>query len=170
MKYLKVGSSVILLTYVLLACTSKTAVPTEQAHFNWVMDQADLLSASQEDSIATLSRQLEAEIGSQVAVLIIQSLDGEKIEEYSLKAANAMKLGRASHDDGVLITISTNDHRVRIEVGEGLEYILKDEIAARLIREDMAPRFAQGNYGDGLYVVVEKIAGLIRENQQLIGK
>jgi uncharacterized protein len=170
MKILKAGVIAILFVCTLLACTSRTAVPTEQTQLHWVMDQADLLSTVQEDSIAAISRNLEAEVGSQIAVLTIQSLDGEKIEDYSLRRANEMKIGRATHNDGVLITVSANDHQMRIEVGKGLEKVIKDDIAARIIREDMAPKFRENKYAEGLYTALEKLASLIRENQQLVGK
>jgi len=58
---------------------------------------------------------------------------------------------------------------MRIEVGTGLENILKDEIAARILSEDMAPKFKEGKYGQGLYAAIDKIANLIRINKDQVG-
>jgi uncharacterized protein len=114
--------------------------------------------------------QLESKVGSQVAVLTILSLEGEKIEEVSLRYAEATRLGRATHNDGVLITVAYTDRQMRIEVGTGLENILKDEIAARILREDMAPRFKKEMFGSGLLVATERIAKLIEENEDSVGE
>jgi uncharacterized membrane protein YgcG len=102
--------------------------------------------------------------------MTVPSLDGQKIEEFSLKTANATGLGRATHNDGVLITVAYNDRQTRIEVGTGLENILKDEIAAQIIREHMAPKFKEEKFGSGLYVAVQKIVKLIEENERRIGQ
>lgn len=68
-----------------------------------------------------------------------------------------------------MITISVFDRKARIEVGTGLENIIKDEIAAEIIRKDMAPKFREANYGQGINLAVSKIAKLIRDNEELVG-
>jgi len=134
------------------------------------MDEADLLTGQQEDSIFAIIQDLEKNVGSQIAVLTIVSLNGEKIEKYSLRRAEQSRFGRQKYDDGILITVSHNDRQMRIEVGYGLEKIIKDEIAARINQEEMAPRFRQGDYYNGIKAAVEKIKKLIEENKQLVGE
>ena len=70
---------------------------------------------------------------------------------------------------GLLITISFLDRKARIEVGTGLENIIKDEVAGEIIREDIAPKFREQNYGRGIYIAVSKIDKLIRDNEKLVG-
>lgn len=135
-----------------------------------IMDDADLLTPQQEDSIFALIQDLERNVGSQIAVLTVGTLNGERIEEFSLKFAEKMKLGREKYDDGVLITIAWSERQLRIEVGYGLEKIIRDEIAARINREDLGPRLATGDYFKGIKDAVEKIKMLIEENQQLVGE
>ena len=77
---------------------------------------------------------LEKNIGSQIAVLTIETLNGEEINSFSIRTAEEMQLGRDKYLDGVLMTFSLRDRSMRIEVGEGLEKILKDEIAKRICR------------------------------------
>jgi uncharacterized membrane protein YgcG len=84
--------------------------------------------------------------------------------------ANGMGLGRKDYDDGILITVSLADRKTRIEVGPGLEKIIKDEIAARIIREDMGPRFGKDDFFNGIKGAVEKIKTLIEENKELVGQ
>ena len=105
-----------------------------------------------------------------MVVLTIDSLNGQKIEDYSLKIANDWGIGRNDYNDGILITVVLFDRQMRIEVGNGLERIITDEIAAKIIREDMAPRFREEKYFHGLYAAVKEIKSLIRNNKQLIGQ
>jgi len=135
-----------------------------------IMDDANLLTVQQEDSIFSIIQDIERNIGSQIAVLTIGTLNGDSIEGFSLRMVNEMGLGRKDYDDGILITVSVNDRKTRIEVGLGLEKIIKDEIAARIVREDMGPRFGKGDFFNGLIVAVEKIKKLIEENKELVGQ
>ena len=135
-----------------------------------IFDHASLLTVQQKDSIAELIRGLEKRIGSQIAIFTIDTLNGENINEFSLRTAEKLHLGRPKFDDGILITVAIRNRQMRIEVGYGLEKIIKDEIAARIIREDMAPRFRQEDYSGGLKVTVQKVIKLIEENKELVGK
>ena len=134
-----------------------------------VIDSVNVLNDAQEDSIISLIDQLERNVGSQVAVLVIKDLKGKGINEYSISQAERFRLGSKEHDDGILITVSINDRTMRIEVGYGLERIIRDEVAARIIREVMAPKFRQGKYGQGIYNGVDTIKLLIEKNKSLVG-
>ena len=81
-----------------------------------------------------------------------------------------MKLGRKEFDDGILITLSVKDHNVRLEVGYGLEKIIKDEVAARIIRDEMIPEFREERFYAGLKAAAFEIRNLIEENRGLIGQ
>ena len=142
----------------------------KEQRFYLVNDQAYLLSDEQVSKLTERIRELEKTIGSQIVILIIQSLNGEKIEDYSLRTARDWGIGRKDYDDGVLITVSLNDRQMRIEVGYGLEKIIRDEVAARIISEDMAPKFRTKNYYEGLEIAVEKIITLIKVNHELVGQ
>ena len=83
--------------------------------------------------------------------------------------AQKLALGRRAYSDGLLITVVTKERKMRIEVGVGLENIIKDEIANRINRDDMAPLFRQKKYGQGIYVAVDKICKLIAANKRLVG-
>lgn len=160
-----------LLLSILLAigacCSSR---PEQQKRTIVIFDSAKLLSPVQTDSIRTLIDELESTIGSQVGIIIIESLRGQNIDEYSLREANRMRLGRKDFDDGVLITLALNDRRMRIEVGIGLENIIRDELASDINQNVMAPEFRKGNYGLGIYRGVDNIKSLIELNKERVGE
>lgn len=119
-----------------------------------VVDEAGLLSRTERSRLEALSRAgLEGQGGQRVQLqfLLVPSLDGDPIEDFSIRVAEAWKLGSAAGDDGVLVVVARDDRKMRIEVGGGLEGLLTDAQASRLVREVMAPAFRQGRYGDGLY-------------------
>jgi uncharacterized protein len=86
----------------------------------------------------------------QVAVALFRSLDGESPEDVSIRLAEKWRIGSRKDDDGVLITVFLDDHRIRIEVGYGLEERLPDARASRIIREVITPRFRAGDLEGGL--------------------
>ena len=135
-----------------------------------VADNAHILTDDQKSNLIKQIKELEQSVGSQIAILIIESLEGEKIEAYSLRIAENWEIGRKDYDDGVLITIALHDRQTRIEVGYGLEKIIKDEIAAQIIRENMIPNFRTENYYEGLRIAVDKIKTLIKGNQEFVGQ
>jgi uncharacterized protein len=101
----------------------------------------------------------EAETGHQLAVLTMASLDGDTIEDFSIRTAEAWKLGSKERDDGVLLLVALAERRMRIEVGYGLEGQLPDALAGRIIRQRMAPAFQRGDYARGIADAVEAIIG-----------
>ena len=106
-----------------------------------MVDQTGTLSAGDIASLTQTLKDLETRKGSQVAVLIVPTTDGEAIEQYSLRVAEAWKIGRKKIDDGALLVIAKNDRRLRIEVGYGLEGALTDVTTKRIIDEDITPKF-----------------------------
>jgi uncharacterized protein len=135
-----------------------------------INDYSDTLKHSQINKLISKLEKLENDLGPQMAVLIIDTLNGQKIEDYSLDVAECWRLGRETYNDGLLITLSLNDRQVRIEVGYGLERIIRDEIAKRIIMTDMIPQFRQDSLFKGIQIATDKIDSLIRSNQELIGQ
>ena len=127
----------------------------------YVNDYSNVLSEEEEHELAKSLATIEQELGPQVVILTISTLDGLTIEDYSLRVAECWKLGRKSHNDGLLITVASNDRRMRIEVGYGLEKIIKDEIAKDIIVTEMAPNFRNNDYFEGLQLAISRITELI---------
>jgi uncharacterized protein len=131
------------------------AVPPLEGRVN---DRAKVLSAP-------MRRQLEAQLdgyerstGHQLAVLTVPSLEGEPIEDYTIRVVESWQLGKKGKDDGVLLFVAVDDRKIRIEVGYGLEGDLPDALVGRIIREVMVPAFRQGDLGFGISRAVSAIS------------
>lgn len=116
----------------------------------WVTDLGELLSADEERQLAGLLQAYRDETGHELALLTVTGLHGEAIESFSLRLARSWGLGRAGFDDGLLIVIAPVEHRVRIEVGEGLKDAVPDSLAAEVIERDFVPAFRRGDWAGGL--------------------
>jgi len=126
-----------------------------------VTDLTGTLSAEQRSALEQTLAAFEARKGSQIAVLMVPTTHPEEIEQYSIRVVEQWRLGRKKVDDGVLLIVAKNDHRVRIEVGYGLEGVLPDAIANRIITETITPLFRQNNYYAGISSGVNQIIHVI---------
>ncbi len=120
-----------------------------------VTDLTGTLTAEQETALEQKLAAFEARKGSQLAVLIVPTTRPEEIEQYSIRVVDRWKLGRGAVggkkvDDGALLLIAKDDHRMRIEVGYGLEGVLTDAMSNRIISETIAPAFREGNFYEGI--------------------
>jgi uncharacterized protein len=119
-----------------------------------VVDETGVLSApdaARLDALARAARAVEGRRGVQLQYLLVRDLEGEPIEQFSIRVAEAWKLGDATRDNGLLVVVALDDRKARIEVGNGIEGALTDVQSSRIIRETIAPAFRAGRYGDGLY-------------------
>lgn len=156
-----VAAIAVLLGIVWPAWAAELAVPPLTGP---VVDQAGLLSADDRarlDGLARAARAEEAGQGVELQFLIVPSLEGESIEDFSIRVAEAWKIGSRGSDNGVLIVVARDDRQVRIEVGGGLEGSLTDAQAGRIIRQTIAPAFRAGHYGDGLYDAAVQVLGAV---------
>jgi uncharacterized protein len=126
-----------------------------------VVDQTGTLSSGDIASLTQTLRSLEARKGSQVAVLIVPTTAPETIEQYSIRVAEAWKIGRKKIDDGALLVVAKNDRKLRIEVGYGLEGVLNDVTAKRIIDEVITPKFRSGDFAGGISTGVDRIVAVI---------
>jgi uncharacterized protein len=126
-----------------------------------VVDQTGTLSAGDISSLTQTLKDLETRKGSQVAVLIVPTTEPESIEQYSIRVAEAWKIGRKKIDDGALLLVAKNDRKLRIEVGYGLEGALNDATAKRIIDEIITPRFRSGDFAGGISAGVDRIIRVI---------
>jgi uncharacterized protein len=126
-----------------------------------VVDQTGTLSAADIADLNQKLTELETRKGSQVAVLIVPTTQPEGIEQFSIRVAEAWKIGRRKIDDGALLVIAKNDRRLRIEVGYGLEGSLTDVTARRIIDEDITPKFRTGDFAGGVSAGVDRIIAVV---------
>ncbi len=126
-----------------------------------VTDQTATLDDAQRAALEARLQAFEAEKGSQIAILLVDSTQPEAIEQYAMRVAEAWKLGRKGVDDGILLLVAKADRTVRIEVGYGLEGAVTDALAKRIIEEAIVPRFREGDFAGGIDLAVTRLIGLV---------
>jgi uncharacterized protein len=126
-----------------------------------VTDTAGVLAAPAREALEARLAAFEQAHGSQIAVLLVGTTQPEPIEDFAHRVGEAWKIGRKGVGDGLLIIVARDDKRVRIDVARALEGAVPDLAAKRIIRENMAPGFAQGDYAGGLNAGVDALLRLI---------
>ena len=150
--------------FILLLCCLPAAaygldVPRLQGYVN---DYAGMISPSVKSRIVEELRAFELSDSTQIVILTIPSLEGENIEEFGINVAELWKIGQQQKDNGVLLIVSKQERKVRIEVGRGLEGKLTDLMAGRIIDQVIKPRFRQGDFDGGFVAGVSTLIGATR--------
>jgi uncharacterized protein len=140
------------------AAAADVAVPPLSGR---VVDQTGTLASGDIASLTQSLKDLEARKGSQVAVLIVPTTAPETIEQYSIRVAEAWKIGRKKIDDGAVLVVAKDDRKLRIEVGYGLEGALNDVTTQRIIDEVITPKFRSGDFAGGISAGVDRIIAVI---------
>jgi len=122
-------------------------LPALRGHVN---DYAGMLSPARAAALEQQLSDFERSDSTQIVVLTIPTLGGESIEEFSIKVAEAWKIGQKGVDNGVILLVAKAERKVRIEVGRGLEGKLTDLVSGRIIRADIAPKFKTGDFDGGI--------------------
>jgi uncharacterized protein len=164
--FLWAGVVMLLLAWAGAAQAGLAAVPKLAGH---VTDQAGMLEPGQRDKLEAVLSDYEGKTGSQIAVLLVNSTEPEQIEQYSIRVADAWKLGRKGVDDGVLLMVAKDNpaalRRLRIEAGRGVQGVLTDAQSKRILEDVIAPHFKQNQYYDGLVAGIGAIATLLNQEQ-----
>ena len=126
-----------------------------------VVDGTETLTAEQKRALEEKLQAFEQRKGSQIAVLITGTTFPEPIESYSIRVADAWKIGRKGVSDGILVVVAKSDRAMRLEVGYGLEGAIPDAMARRLIEEVFIPGFREGNFYEGLSAGVDRMIKVI---------
>ncbi len=122
-----------------------------------VVDQADLLPPADEAALAAQLAGLETRTGRQLVVATVTDLGGRDIADYGVRLGRAWAIGEKDVNSGVIFLIAPNDRRMRIEVGNGLEPVLTDALAGRIIRDQVTPAFRAGDFVGGITAGTEAI-------------
>ena len=122
-----------------------------------INDYAGALSPADRDRLEQALTSREATSRNQVVVAIFRSLEGESLEDYSIRLAQAWRIGQKGLDNGVIFLIFLDDRKTRIEVGYGLEGSLTDAVTSSILRDVVAPRFRSGQLADGIAAGLDAI-------------
>ncbi|MEO7107160.1 MAG: TPM domain-containing protein [Rhodoferax sp.] len=135
------------------------SVPALSGH---VIDNANVLDASQRQSLEAKLAAFEASNGSQIVLLLVPTTQPEDITSYANRVANVWKIGRKGVGDGLLVIVAKDDHKLRIEVAKSLEGAIPDLAAKQIIDSAITPRFKQNDYAGGLNAGVDSIFALVK--------
>ena len=145
------------LLVLLLVAVPALALEVPSAPQGRVSDYAGALTVDQRRNLDEKLARFEGETANQVAVVIIPTLAGDSLEDYSIRLAEKWRIGRKGKDNGVILLIVMQDRKIRIEVGYGLEGMLPDSLAGEIIRQEIASRFRQGQFYQGIQAGVDAI-------------
>ena len=134
----------------LIALATPVAAQTFPPLTGRVVDQAHLLSPEQVQDLTSKSAALESQKGAQFVVATVNSLEGYPVEDYGYRLGRAWGIGQKGKDNGVILLVAPNEHKVRIEVGYGATPYITDAMSGLIIRENVIPRFKQNDYGGGI--------------------
>jgi uncharacterized protein len=158
------------LALVLLSLSPAAAAPTFPALTGRVVDDADLLSAADEQELTTELKALEDKSSDQFVVVTLPSLQGYTIEDFGYQLGRHWGIGTEKLSNGVLLIVAPNERKVRIEVGYGLEGTLTDALSSIIIDNGILPKFRAGDYTggikDGVRDVIKVLTGDAAEVEQ----
>ena len=141
------------------ATATAREVPPLQGRIN---DLAGMLSPSAAHALEAALAELERTDATQIVVLTIPSLEGDSLEDFSLRVAETWRIGQKEHDNGALLLVAKKERKIRIEVGYGLEGTLTDLVSGRIIRNVITPEFRNGNFDRGILAGVSAMVGTVR--------
>jgi len=127
-----------------------------------VTDSTGTLTVPERQALEAKLTAFERDKGSQVAVLLVPSLDGETIEDFAGRVTDEWKLGRKGVDDGVLFVVAKQERKMRIHTGRGVQGTLTDALSRRIIADTVAPRFRTGDFAGGIDAGVDAIMKAIQ--------
>jgi uncharacterized protein len=135
-----------------------------------VVDLTSTLSAPEVQALTAKLAAWEQKTGNQLAVLVVPSTQPEPIETYSIRVAEAWKIGRKGQDNGAILLVAKNDRKLRIEVGYGFEGSLTDATARRIIAETIAPQFRENRFAQGIEAGVDQIIAVVDKGEPLAAR
>jgi uncharacterized protein len=141
----------------LFALATPAAAQTFPQLTGRVVDNAHLLTAAQIADLTSKSDALEKSTGRQFVVATIPSLEGRTIEDYGYRLGRTWAIGQKGKDDGVILLVAPNEHKVRIETGYGARVFLTDAVSSIIIREAILPKFKAGDIGGGIVAGADQI-------------
>lgn len=127
-----------------------------------VTDAANVLTSEQEAALSAKLERLKRVTEHQMVIVTVPSLGGQDIAIFARDLANGWGIGRKDHDDGVMILVAPNERKVRLSVGYGLESRLTPDVCQKVIREEMIPRFREGDLPGGIDAGADEVIRLLK--------
>jgi len=126
-----------------------------------ILDQAGVIGDAAETALSQKLIDYKAKTGNEIAVLTIQSLEGEDNFDYSYRVAQSWGIGSSEANNGALFFVAVDDHKDFIQVGRGLEPYLTDLQTSLILQQKVNPEFRKGNYSGGITAGVDSLIAVI---------
>jgi uncharacterized protein len=162
LKLLSIALFLLVFPFFLFSFAWANDFPQPVGHVN---DFGEMLSDSFQQELETDLQNFEKETTAEVVVVTVETLGDTYLEDYAVELFEQWGIGKKEKDNGLLILIAEKEREIRIEVGYGLEPIITDARAGRIIREQMTPNFKKDDYDKGVKLAVEQAKGLIRSGE-----
>jgi len=130
-----------------------------------VNDYADILTGEQKKLLEARCKELRAKSGAQLAVVTVKSLDGGQIDDFANKLFSHWGIGEKGKNNGLLLIVAMEDRKARVEVGYGLEPVLPDALAGRVLNQNLFPAFKQKQYFEGLQASVNRLCEIVEKGE-----
>lgn len=156
---------VFLLALLFAAALPALALDVPQAPAQWFNDKAAVVPPTEADLLNAKLRQFEQDSGAQFIIYVFPSLENEALEDFTIRAVERWKVGQKKYDNGLVLFVFVAEKKVRMEVGYGLEGTMTDAFSSRVIRDQIAPAFQQGQYGRGLNAAADAIITKIKTGE-----
>jgi uncharacterized protein len=155
--------AIIIFIYLMTMCAQALDVPEHDSNTRLVTDLTATLSSSEKDRLAQKLRAIEQSDGTQITVLLIPTLAGDDLFDFSHRTFQKWGIGDKSNNNGVLFLVAKNDRKMRIHVGYGLEGRLTDALSSRIMRNEVQPEFYNGRFFEGIErgvsAIIEAVKG-----------
>lgn len=160
-----------LLILLLLLLPVANAVNYPQINKAFVTDNANIIDPVYKDKITQLAQNIEKETTVEIAVVTVESLEGESRDTYAEKLFRQPPgIGKKDKDNGLLILVAKEEREYRFEVGYGLEGTITDSMKVNIGSRIIEPNFQNGEYGKGIYEAMVAIQGLLAGNEEVISQ
>ena len=162
--------STILILLLLLAISPAVAAVDYPQLTGYVTDDANMIDPDYEAKITELARKIEGATTVEIAIVTVESLEGESKETYAVKLFEEAGIGKKDKDNGLLILVAKQERKYRFEVGYGLEGVITDSMKVNIGDGIITPNFKRGEYGRGIYESMLVIEGLLEGDEEVISE
>jgi uncharacterized protein len=157
---------IFILALLFAATLAALALDVPPTPTQWFTDKAGVVPATDADLLNAKLRQFEQDSGAQFIIDVFPSLENEALEDFTIRAVERWKVGQKKYDNGLVLFVFVEQRKIRVEVGYGLEGTITDAFSSRVIREQMAPAFEQGDYARGLHAAADTIIRKIKTGEE----
>jgi uncharacterized protein len=147
-------------------CPLAFALDVPPAPTRWFTDRANLVTPDQATALDHKLEQFEQTSGAQFIIYVFPSLEGESMEDFTIRCVERWKVGQKKYDNGLVLFVFAQEKKIRVEVGYGLEGTITDAFSSRVIRDVMAPRFQARDYNGGLNAAADAVIAKITKGEE----